>query len=190
MAVRVLTFAGSTRSDSFNKRVARVAADGARAAGAEVTLLDLRDFPLPLYDGDLEVASGLPEKAIELKAIFASHQGLLIAAPEYNGSLPAVLKNTIDWVSRSAPGEKPMQSWRGKTAALMSASPSRVGGLRGLQHLRHVLMTIGVLVIPEHRTIGAAHQAFDEEGRFRDPSDADGIRKVAARLVEVTGRMS
>src|SRR5262249_29719722 len=105
MAPRILAFAGSTRRDSFNKKLAGIAADGARAAGAEVTFIDLRDYPLPLYDGDLEAEKGLPEQAQRLKKLFLDHDGLLISSPEYNSSISGVLKNTIDWVSRPVPGE-------------------------------------------------------------------------------------
>jgi NAD(P)H-dependent FMN reductase len=113
---RILAFAGSLRTDSFNKKLARIGAEGARAAGAEVTLIDLRDFPMPVYDGDLE-AAGMPETVLQLKKLFLEHQGLLIASPEYNGSIPGPLKNAIDWVSRSAPGERPLASFTDKVAA-------------------------------------------------------------------------
>src|SRR4051812_15650015 len=101
---RILAFAGSTRSDSLNKKLVRIAADGARAAGAEVTLVDLRELPMPIYDGDLEAAESLPENAMKLRTLMMSHQGLLISSPEYNSSFSAVLKNAIDWVSRPQPG--------------------------------------------------------------------------------------
>ncbi len=134
---KILAFAGSTRSASFNKRLARIAAEGARKAGADVTFIDLRDYPMPLYDGDLEDKEGLPANAKKLKEIFLAHKGLLIASPEYNSSMPGVLKNTIDWVSRvSDPKEVPLACFDGKVATLMSASPGALGGLRGLVHLR------------------------------------------------------
>src|SRR5438552_18679945 len=105
---RILAFAGSTRTQSFNKKLVKIVAAGARAAGAEVTMLDLRDIPLPLYDGDLEAAEGLPENAKKLKELMKSHAGFLISCPEYNSSISGVLKNAIDWASRPMPGDAPL----------------------------------------------------------------------------------
>src|SRR5580692_8631770 len=116
MTPRILAFAASTRRESFNKKLITVAAQGARKAGAEVTLIDLKDFPLPLYDQDLEAEQGMPENGKKLKKLFIDHDGLLIASPEYNSSLPAVLKNAIDWVSRPAPGEPSLAAFKGKVA--------------------------------------------------------------------------
>ncbi len=157
---RILAFAGSARADSYNKRLVKVAADGARAVGAEATLIDLRDYRLPIFDQDLEAAEGLPDKARELKEIMLSHDGLLIAAPEYNSSITPLLKNTIDWISRPGDGEKALTAYEGKVAAIMSASPGRLGGLRGLSHLRSILSNIGVLVIPDQVAVSEAHKAF------------------------------
>src|ERR1700690_2177036 len=111
---KILAFAGSTRKESFNKKLVKVAADAARAAGAEVTYLDLKDIPMPLYDGDLETEQGLPENAKKFKAMLLAHDGLLISAPEYNSSISGVLKNAIDWASRPAPGEAPLACFAGK----------------------------------------------------------------------------
>src|SRR5688572_13699701 len=135
---KILAFAGSTRTDSYNKKLIKIAVAGAQAAGGDVTLLDLRDYPLPIYDGDLEAEKGLPENGRRLKDIFLAHQGLLISSPEYNSSISAVLKNAIDWVSRPAPNEPPLGCFLNKAAALMSASPGALGGLRGLVHLRSI----------------------------------------------------
>ena len=121
----------------------------AREAGGEVTLIDLKDFPLPLFDQDLEAEQGMPENGTRLKKLFIDHDGLLIASPEYNSSFPAVLKNAIDWVSRPAPGEPSLVAFRGKVATLMSASPGAQGGLRGLVHVRSILGNIGVIVLPD-----------------------------------------
>src|SRR5688500_15705787 len=117
---KILAFAGSTRVESYNKKLVRIAIEGARAAGAEVTHIDLRDLPLPVFDEDLESSSGLPENARKLKELFLNHQGLLISAPEYNSSITGVLKNTLDWVSRPASGEASLAAFAGKVAALMS----------------------------------------------------------------------
>lgn len=180
---KILAFAGSTRIDSFNKKAIRVAAAAAKTAGAEVTLIDLRDYPLPLYDGDLEARQGLPDNAKKLKALFLSHQGLLIASPEYNSSITGVLKNTLDWVSRAAPNEAELACFTGKTAALLSASPGALGGLRGLVHLRAILGNIGVLVLPEQVAIPKAHEAFNPDGSLQDARRQQSLEKLAAAFV-------
>ena len=130
-APRILAFAGATRTQSFNKKLIRLGAEAARRAGAEVTLIDLRDLPMPLYDGDLEAAEGLPRKARELKRLMVEHDGFLLSCPEYNSSISAVLKNAIDWVSRPQPNEPPALAFRGKVAALLAASPGNLGGSEG-----------------------------------------------------------
>ena len=161
MAPRILALAGSVREGSFNKKAVDIAAQGAEAAGAEVTRLDLANYPLPIFNQDLEKEKGLPPQARDLKALFQSHQGLLIASPEYNSSLTALLKNTIDWVSRSEGEEGPLVAYRDKVAVLMAASPGGLGGLRGLVHLRAILQNIGVIVLPKQLAVGASHEALD-----------------------------
>lgn len=184
-APKILAFAGSTRTASYNKQLVRFAADAARAAGAEVTLLDLRDYPLPLFDGDLEDQQGLPENARKLKAIFIEHDALLISSPEYNSSVTAVLKNTLDWISRSETDEEPaLAAFRGKTASLLSASPGALGGLRGLVHLRAILGNIGVIVLPDQVALPKAHEGFDEKGALKDERTARQVTRVAQGLVE------
>jgi chromate reductase, NAD(P)H dehydrogenase (quinone) len=183
---RILAFAGSLRRDSYNKKLVKIGAAGARQAGAEVTEVDLRDFPLPVYDEDLERADGPPENARRLKQLFVEHDGLLIAAPEYNSSITAVLKNTIDWVSRPAPNEPPLVGFNGKAAALMSASPGALGGLRGLVHVRSILGNIGVLVLPDQLTVARAFEAFAEDGSLKDAklhAGTVGIGKALATLL-------
>jgi len=183
---RILAFAGSARADSFNKKLVKVAVEGARAAGAEATIVDLRDYQLPLFDQDLEEAEGLPSKAHELKQIMLNHDGLLIAAPEYNSSITPLLKNTIDWVSRPSDGESALIAYEGKVAAIMSASPGRLGGLRGLAHLRSILSNIGVLVIPDQVAVGNAHKAFGPDGGLvddRTQESARGLGKDVTRLL-------
>jgi chromate reductase len=183
---RILAFAGSLRRDSYNKKLARIAADAARAAGAEVTYLDLRDVPLPVYDGDIEAAEGLPENAKRLKKLMKEHQGFLIASPEYNSSIPGGLKNAIDWASRAEPNEPALACFKGKVTAIMSASPGNLGGLRGLVTLRSILGNLHVLVIPEQIAISKASEAFTPEGRFVDPKHQASVEAIAARLVHVT----
>ena len=182
MKPRILAFAGSTRRDSFNKRIVPIAVKGAREAGAEVTLLDLKDFPLPLFDQDLEAEQGMPDNGKKLKQLFIDHGGLLLACPEYNSSVTAVLKNAIDWVSRPAPGEPPLVAFRGKVATLMSASPGALGGLRGLVHLRSILGNIGVIVLPDQISVAKAHEAFQPDGSLTDPKQQAGIEALGKTL--------
>lgn len=187
---KILAFAGSTREASFNKRLIRVAADGARAAGADVTVIDLRDHPLPLYDGDLETSSGLPGNALALKALFAAHNGLLISAPEYNGGMSGVLKNTIDWVSRQGDDPTPLAAYTGKVCGLMSASPGGLGGLRGLAHVRQILTGLGVLVIPQQRAVGGAANAFDADGKLQDSAQQAAVEGIGVRVVDLVRRLA
>ncbi|MGI9419834.1 MAG: NADPH-dependent FMN reductase [Geminicoccaceae bacterium] len=181
-APRILAFAGSTREGSFNKKLVNVVAEGARDAGAEVTVIDLREFPLPLYDGDLEATGGLPENARRLRALFMEHQGLLISSPEYNGGMSAVLKNAIDWVSRSEGDEPGLAAYRDKVAGLVSASPGGLGGLRGLVHVRQILTNIGVLVIPQQHALGGAGQAFGDDGMLTDSKAQATVTGIGARV--------
>ncbi len=189
-APKILAFAGSLRVGSFNKKLIRIAAEGARQAGAEVTLIDLRDYPLPVFDEDLE-AQGTPENALKLKELMLAHQGLLISAPEYNSSLPAALKNAIDWISRPIPGKPRLACYVDKVATLMSASPGALGGLRGLVHLRSILGNINVLVLPDQISIPNADTAFDADGRLVDGAKHSGIeglgKQLAAMLKKLQG---
>jgi NAD(P)H-dependent FMN reductase len=185
---RILVFAGSARSASLNKRLAAVAARAVQAAGAQATLLDLRDYELPLYDGDLE-QRGLPPKLAELKALFKAHHGLLLACPEYNGSITPLLKNTLDWVSRPAPGEKPLECYEGKVAGLLAASAGALGGLRGLVHVRAILGGIRVLVVPEQAAIGGANKAFDEQGELVDEKQRASVSAVANAVVRLSAKL-
>ena len=182
---KILAFAGSTRTGSFNKQLVKIAVAGARAAGAEVTLLDLRDLPMPLYDGDLEAAEGIPPNGQKFKALMLAHQGLLISAPEYNSGITGVLKNAIDWASRSAPGEAPLACFVGKVAALMSASPGGLGGLRSLVHVRSILGNIHVLVLPDQVAVPRAHEAFSPEGALKDPKQQAAIEQLGRNLAEI-----
>jgi NAD(P)H-dependent FMN reductase len=187
---RILVFAGSARAASFNKKLAAAAAQFAREEGAEVTLADLREFPMPLYDGDLEEREGMPEHAAAFKRLMVGCDGLLIASPEYNSSLSPLLKNAIDWASRSeSDDEIPMQAFKGKAAGLMAASPGKLGGLRGLVHLRSILGNIGVMVVPDQIAVGGASEAFDAEGRLTNGYYEKGTRAVVKRLVTVAGWM-
>lgn len=190
MSARLLAFAGSTRTGSFNKMLIRVAAEGAREAGAEVKLIDLRDLPMPLYDGDLEESEGLPEHAVALKKLFLSHDGLLLSCPEYNASMTGVFKNAIDWVSRPAPGEKTLECFKGKTCALLAASPGALGGLRGLVHVRALMSHLGMIVLPEQVAVMKAHEAFDADGKLKDAKQEASVKAIAASLARLTAKIA
>ena len=188
MTARILAFSGSTRNGSFNQRLLDVAVVAAREAGAEVTMVRLRDFSLPLFDQDLE-AEGTPAKATELKQLFLHHDGLLIASPEYNSSVSGVLKNAIDWVSRSAPGEPMKAAFLNKTAALLAASPGALGGLRGLADLRSILQNVGVMVIPQQFALGHADTAFDSRGQLKDERSQKSVVGIASSLVQTIEKL-
>ncbi len=188
MKTKLLAFSGSTREASYNQQLVKIAAAGAEAAGATVTLISLRDFPLPLFDEDLEATQGLSENAHRLKELMKSHDGFIIASPEYNSSLTAVLKNAIDWTSRKEGNEHPLEAFSGKTAVIMSASPGALGGLRGLVHLRAILSNLAVLVIPEQRAIASANKEFNE-GKLADAVKNESIRVLGKRLAEVTEKL-
>lgn len=181
---RILAFAGSNRKESFNRKLLHVAAEAARAAGAQVTLLELRDYPLPIMDQDLEKESGIPENAMKLKKIFGEHQGLVIASPEYNSSVSPLLKNTIDWVSRPVPGEPALAAYQGKVATLLSASSGALGGLRGLVHLRAILGNIGVIVLPEQVAISSAQEAFNADGTLKDVKQQPKLENAMKKLAD------
>lgn len=185
----ILILAGSTRQDSFNKKLVRVAGQGAEAAGATVTFIDLKDYPLPLYDGDLESEEGLPANALKLKELLLSHDGLLIACPEYNSSISGVLKNAIDWASRPAEGEKPLACFRGKVCALMSASPGALGGLRGLEPVRSILMNIGVMVLPDQVAVSKAHEAFGPDGNLHDAKQRASVEALGANVAHTLRKL-
>ena len=182
MKPKILAFAGSTRKDSYNKKLVKLAAKGAEAAGADVTYLDLRDYPMPLYDGDLEAEQGIPENGIKFMNILIEHQGLLISSPEYNSSMSAVLKNALDWASRPVKGMTPLAAFDKKIACLMSASPGNLGGLRGLVALRSMLGNIKVIVLPEQVSISKADTAFNESGNLKDEKQQSSVVKLGETL--------
>jgi len=182
---KILAFAGSTRTESFNKKLVKIAMEGAKAAGAEVTYVDLRDLPMPLYDGDLEIQQGLSDNVKKFKALLMEHDGLLISAPEYNSGISGVLKNTIDWASRPLPGEAPLACFTGKITAIMSASPGVLGGLRGLVQVRSILSNIKVLVLPDQMAIPKANEAFNADGTLKDVKQQDAIESLGRSLTEI-----
>jgi NAD(P)H-dependent FMN reductase len=186
---RLLAFAGSARRDSFNRKLLTTLIAGASAAGAEVTRIDLRDWPLPLYDGDLEDEQGLPEAVVRLKALMREHDGLLLACPEYNGSITPLLKNTLDWCTRKQGDEPPLVCFRGKVAGLVSASPGALGGLRGLVVVRMLLGGLGVYLVPDQVAVGQAASAFDDDGRLLDPARRAAVERVGAATAELARRL-
>ena len=187
---KLLVFAGSTRQSSFNRKLAAVAAEMCREAGAEVTHLELAEYPLPLFSQVLESEEGTPENATRLKRLFAEHDGLVISCPEYNSSITPLLKNTIDWLSRRAEGEAPLVAYSGKTATLLSASPGALGGLRGLVHVRAILGSIGVIVMPGQVAVSRAFEAFDDNGSLTDEKVALRVRDALGELIEATAALS
>lgn len=186
----ILAFAGSARADSLNKRLIRAAAEAAREAGGEVMLIDLDEYALPVYHGDLETREGMPANARRLRELFLRHHALLIASPENNASVSSLLKNTIDWLSRADAGQSGLVPFQGKVAALVAASPGALGGLRGLVHLRQILMTLNVLVLSEQFALPRAHEAFAPDGTLQDPRHRASMTGVARRLVEITARLA
>ena len=184
----ILVFAGSIRTGSFNARLAALAAKELARGQAEVTRISLVDYPMPLYDGDLETRSGPPENAVKLKRLFAAHHGVFIASPEYNASVAPLLKNTLDWVSRVRENkEPPLQAYRDRVFALGAASNGTLGGMRSLMALRQVLeLGCGALVIPEQIAVREAASAFDDNDELKDERSAGLLKRVAMRLVELS----
>lgn len=189
---KILVFAGSIRTGSFNARLAAIAAKEIARAEAEVTRISLLDFPLPLYDGDHEARSGAPENAVKLKRMFCAHQGVFIASPEYNASLTPLLKNTIDWISRVRENkEPPLSAYRNRVFALGAASNGTYGGMRSIMALRQSLeLGCGALVIPEQIAVREASHAFDENDELKDERSAALLRTLARRLVELARQIA
>lgn len=190
MPTKVLAFAGSSRKESFNKKLVKLAAAGARAAGAEVTVIDLADFPMPIFDEDLEKSQGMPPNAKKFKELLKSHHGMLISSPEYNSSISALLKNCIDWASRPEPGETPLAAFAGKVAGLVSASPGALGGLRGLVTVRSILSNISVLVVPEQAAVNTAHEAFHADGTLKDAKKQAAVEGVGKKVAALAGLLA
>lgn len=181
---RILVLGGSLRIGSYNQKLAALAAETAHEAGAEVTLISLRDYRLPLFDADYEEAEGKPEAAKRLKELFVRADGFIIASPEYNSGITAALKNAIDWVSRADSDEEaPLQAFNGKSAAIIAASPGGYGGARSLAQLRILLRNIRVNVIEGEVTVPKAYEAFTEDGRLVDPAKMAALSQLVGNLV-------
>lgn len=180
---KILAFAGSLRKDSFNKQMIKTAVAGAMQAGAEVTLIDLKDYPLPVYDQDIETEKGIVENALKLKKLFLENDGFLLACPEYNSSISGVLKNVIDWVSRPAPKETTyLCCFIDKIIVLMSASPGNLGGMRGLVHVKSIFGNINSIVLPNQKCIPHADKVFDANGKIKDPKVEKEVFDLGASL--------
>ncbi len=187
---KLLMFAGSARKASTNKRLAALAARTAREAGAEVTLIDLADFDMPIYNGDIETDSGLPENAKRLKQLFVEHDGFFIASPEYNSSISAVLKNALDWISRPHTENEPgLWAFQGKVAAIGSVAPGALGGLRGLVPLRMMLGNIGVTVVPNQVAVSDGFNAFNDDGGLLAEMPSGMLNATITQLIETTGAL-
>jgi NAD(P)H-dependent FMN reductase len=186
---KVLAFAASTRSESYNKKLVRIALRGSENSGATVTFIDLRDYPLPLYDADEEAANGLPENVETLRALFQDCDGVLLASPEYNGFFPPVLNNTLDWLSRSSEAKPDLSAFSGKVAAIMAASPGPLGGLRGLRSVREFLTNLGFTVLPNQITLRSAFKEFDQAGEIVDPDKAKRAEALGAELADTAAKL-
>lgn len=181
---RILAFAASARRESFNRKFLAVAIEAAKDAGGEVTLIDLNDFPLPLYHGDLEETQGLPPDAAKLIGLVREHHALLIASPEYNSMVTPLLKNTVDWCSRAD-----ANPFEGKVAAVLSASPGMLGGIRSLQMAQQLFLKMGCHVVPGQCVLPHAGKAFDETGKLIDPRTHKSVQALASKLVFTATRL-
>lgn len=189
---KILAFAGSLREKSYNKRVLKVAIEGARATGAEVTYIDLKDYPLPIYSEDLQTNQGFPQIATAFQNLLLEHDGLLIASPEYNASIPAVLKNQIDWASRANNDLKTGACFNGKVAAILTASPGGFGGIRCHAHLRGVLTSLLVNVLPSEIAVAKVGGMFDGDSNEITNPNVRGIledlgKSLADMIVKIHG---
>lgn len=182
--IRILAFAGSARRESFNRKFLAIAVDAARAAGCEVTLIDLNEYEMPLYHGDLEDKAGLPPNAARLITLITSHQGLLIASPEYNSMITPLLKNTIDWCTRV--DDNPFE---GKVAAVISASPGALGAVRSLAMAQALLVKLGCIVVPGQCFVPHASKAFDEAGKLVEERNTKSVQALMAKLFQLTSKI-
>ena len=186
---KILAFAGSLREHSYSKRIVKTAARGAEEAGAEVTYIDLRDYPMPIYNADDHEKNGFDANSLKLQKLFMEHDGLLIASPKYNASLSAALKNTIDWTSRKSDEFKLGEVFKGKVGAIMTESPGAFGGIRCLGHLRDVLTILLVNVLPSEIAVGKVHEMFDGDGDEMIDAKMKGILEgLGASLVDILKR--
>ena len=188
-ALKILVIPGSLRSGSLNARLAAAAAHEIAQAGAEVTRLSLSDFPLPIYDGDLQAKSGVPKHAVNLKRMIGVHHGVLIVTPEYNSSVPALVKNTIDWISRVQDAHETRgQVFRDRTFAIAAASGGRLGGTRALSALRLILTACHATVIPNQLALSFADEAYDDMDRLKHSADNEALKALVRQLIDFSQR--
>jgi NAD(P)H-dependent FMN reductase len=189
-ALKILVIPGSLRTGSLNARLAATAAAELVRAEAEVTRLSLADFPLPIYDGDLETKSGVPKHAVNLKRMIGSHDGVLMITPEYNSSVPALLKNAIDWISRvQDTHETRGQVFRDRPFAIAAASAGRLGGTRALAALRLILSACHAPVVPNQLALSFANEAYDEMDRLKHPADVEAMQAMVRQLIGFAQQM-
>ena len=189
MKPRILAFAGSARQDSCNKKLIRYAASLVDAELAEITVIDLADYPMPLYNQDLEAAEGLPENAKKLKALMRDHHAFLISSPEYNSGITPLQKNVIDWCSRPESDDEPgLDCYNGKVIGLMAASPGGLGGMRVLRQVREIFGNINTIVLPSQVALGGAYGAFGEDGSLTDEGTAKRVKSLVDQLITVTAK--
>lgn len=181
--VKILALSGSTREGSYNKILVKEAAEIAQKMGAQVKIVDLRDYAMPYYDADLEAKLGMPKSAKDLRRLMLESDGFIIASPEYNGSLSAILKNTLDWASRSKEGQPSRDAFKGKKVAIMSISPGPGGGARGLVHLRAVIENIGGEVVPIQVAVPSAQSAFNAQGALQNPEIKEQLKQEIQQLL-------
>jgi chromate reductase, NAD(P)H dehydrogenase (quinone) len=189
-ALKILVIPGSLRTGSHNARLAAAAAYQFAQAGAEVTRISLADFSLPIYDGDLQTKSGVPKNAINLKRMIGVHHGVLFVTPEYNSSVPPLVKNTIDWVTRVQDAHETRgQVFRNRVFAIAAASESRLGGTRALAALRLILSACHAMVIPNQLALSFAGEAYDDMDRLKHPADIEALNALVRQLIDVSQRM-
>jgi len=189
-ALKILVIPGSLRTGSHNMRLAAAVAYEFAQAGVEVTRISLGDFPLPIYDGDLQAKSGVPKHAVNLKHMIGAHHGVLFVTPEYNSSVPALVKNTIDWITRvQDPQESRGQVFRERPFAIAAASEGRLGGTRALAALRLILSACHAIVIPNQLALSFADQAYDDMDRLKNPADIEALRALVRQLIDVSQHM-
>jgi chromate reductase len=189
-ALKILVIPGSLRTGSLNAKLAATIAHELVVAGVEVTRISLADFPLPIYDGDLQAKSGIPKNAVNLKRMMGVHHGVLIVTPEYNSSVPALVKNTIDWISRvHDPQETRGQVYRDRAFAIAAASGGRLGGARALAALRLILTACHAPVVPNQLALSFAEEAYDDKDRLKHAHDIEALNAMVRQLIEFSQRM-
>lgn len=186
---KILAFSGSTRRNSYNQAVVECAAQAAKDAGAEVTVINLADYAMPIFNEDEEAEYGIPERAQAFKQLMIEHDAILIASPEYNSSYPAVLKNAIDWASRKAGDEPVLAAYKQKVVGLMAASPGALGGMRVLVVLRMLMQNLSCIVAPAQVAVGNVADKLDESGAISDEKTKKQLANLAKQVVDLATKL-